>query len=188
MARRCALSLLCLSVLHIDAAAAPAAALVAGEPDPRISAMKRDPRGPFARIRWFCNDGTVLPPAAGACAEHDGGHQHGEWSPATQALRAAGYRVATVYADLDIAALLAGDDAAEALAQMAVERFLLQVDDGWILRRARYYRGALQEEGERAGARRLLLALAATPRWRDAHYLLWRTLAALLPHDADGAS
>jgi len=184
-----ALSLAALLALPVAAPAATAGSAPAvAAPDPRIAAMKDNPRGPFARIRWFCKDGSVLPPTPSACAEFGGGSQHGEWSAQTQALRADGYRVANVYADLDVPALLAGDAAPGALAQMAVERFLLRVDDGWILRRARYYRGALQEEGERAGARRLLLAMAGEPRWRDAHYLLWRTLAALLPHGADGAS
>ncbi len=48
-----------------------------------ILAMQDNPRGPFSRIRWFCNDGTVLPPKAYACREHGGGVQHGQWSAET---------------------------------------------------------------------------------------------------------
>ncbi len=29
-----------------------------------IEQMKTAPRGPFKNIRWFCKDGTVLPPKA----------------------------------------------------------------------------------------------------------------------------
>ena len=50
--------------------------------------MKHQPRGPFSRLRWYCNDGTVLPPKEYACESHGGGHQHGEWSERTQKLRA----------------------------------------------------------------------------------------------------
>ena len=62
---------------------------VAGLPDPEtmqswVRDMKASPRGPFARIRWFCNDGTVLPPKPYACADHGGGRQHGEWSDKTR--------------------------------------------------------------------------------------------------------
>jgi hypothetical protein len=32
-----------------------------------LAAMKAGDRGPYERIRWFCNDGTVQPPQAGAC-------------------------------------------------------------------------------------------------------------------------
>lgn len=40
-------------------------------------------RGRFSRIRWFCNDGTVLPPRSNTCAEpvtrvND---QAAKWSP-----------------------------------------------------------------------------------------------------------
>ena len=40
-----------------------------------IHAMKEAERGPFARIRWYCADGTVLPPRAYACVPHGGGVQ-----------------------------------------------------------------------------------------------------------------
>ena len=43
-----------------------------------IGAMKTEVRGPFARIRWFCNDGTVLPPKPYGCRERGGGFQHGD--------------------------------------------------------------------------------------------------------------
>lgn len=176
--------------LVVSLAALAPSAMAAGnaDADPRIQAMKEGARGPFARIRWFCKDGTRLPPTPSACEPYGGGAQHGEWSETTRALREAGYRIANVYADLDIDGLLGGADPAPAVAQMAIEQFLMRIDDGWILRRARYYRGALQEEGERAGARRLLLAMAADPRWSGSHFLAWRALAGFLPHGADTAS
>ena len=30
-------------------------------------------RGPFSRLRWFCNDGAVLPPQSYACKDRGGG-------------------------------------------------------------------------------------------------------------------
>ena len=45
--------------------------------------MKDQPRGPFKRLRWFCNDGTILPPKSYACQPHGGGRQHGQWSDNT---------------------------------------------------------------------------------------------------------
>lgn len=153
-----------------------------------IEAMKSDPRGPFDQIRWFCKDGAILPPAPGACRPHGGGHQHGQWSAATKQLRADGYRIANFFADLDIDALLQADGTYAPLAQMLVERFLVEIDDGWILRRARYYRGAFQEEDERSGARTLLLTLIARAEWTGFRYLLLRTMAGLVPHGPETAS
>src|SRR5262245_7807442 len=66
-----------------------------------IEQMKSDPRGPFTTVKWFCKDGTVLPPTAYACKPHGGGNQHGEWSARTQELRAKGYLIATLLAGID---------------------------------------------------------------------------------------
>ena len=43
-----------------------------------VEEMKAAERGPYTRIRWFCKDGTVQPPAAFACKERGGGRQHAE--------------------------------------------------------------------------------------------------------------
>ncbi len=96
-----------------------------------------------------------------------------------------------------MANLLAGIQPEEALAdpdfendygQRLVERFLVAMDDGWIFRRALFYRGAIQEEDERAGGRALLQAMLADPAWRGPHYLATRTGVKLLPHGHDSAS
>ena len=47
----------------------------------------------------------------------------------------------------------AGRPVADAYAQLLVEKFLIASDDGWILRSAQFYRGAVQEEDERKAAR-----------------------------------
>jgi hypothetical protein len=150
-----------------------------------IEEMKSAARGPFSRIRWFCKDGSVLPPEPFACRDRGGGSQHGEWSEKTLELRRAGYLIANFYSDLDIDALLSDQWHHDSLAQMLIEQFLVHADDGWILRRARFYRGAFQEEGERAGARRLLLRLAEQKPWLTTRFLQLRTAAALLPHGRD---
>jgi len=153
-----------------------------------VEEMKDAERGPFARIRWFCNDGTVLPPKAYACSPHGGGHQHGEWSDRTKTLRADGYLVANLLAGIDVDAFLDDPAAPGRLAQMLIERFLMSADDGWIFRRALFYRGAIQEEDEREGARRLLRRLAVSSDWADRRYALVRTAVRMLPHGADNAS
>ncbi len=73
-----------------------------------IEQMKQDPRGPFDSVKWFCKDGTVLPPAAYACQPHGGGHQHGQWSDRTRRLRAEGYYVANLLAGVDPAETVNG--------------------------------------------------------------------------------
>ncbi|MGQ0594516.1 MAG: PEP/pyruvate-binding domain-containing protein [Gammaproteobacteria bacterium] len=154
-----------------------------------IEEMKSSARGPFVAIRWFCKDGSVLAARApGGCAEHRGGYQHGEWSAEVKRLRDGGYFVANILADLDPAILAARPLDAEALTQVLIEQFLLAADDGWVLRRARYYRGAFQAEDDAKGTRTLLARLAAQTDWATRGFLPLRTAARLLPHREDARS
>jgi len=153
-----------------------------------VGGMREAPRGPFERLRWFCNDGTVHPPKPYPCEERGGGYQHGEWNRKTVELRAAGYKIANVFAGLDPAALSEQADFRDAYAQLLIERYLISADDGWILGRALFYRGALQEEDEREGARALLEYLIAQPQWIGTGYPALRAGAQLLPHGQETAS
>ena len=153
-----------------------------------IVEMKEAPRGPFSNVKWYCKDGTVFPPTEYACAKRGGGVQHGEWSDRTKELRSQGYRVATLLAGIDASKAVAAPDFADSYAQLLVEKFLIATDNGWIMRRALFYRGALQEEDEREGARNLLQAMAARPEWTGFRFVALRTGVRMLPHGQDTAS
>jgi hypothetical protein len=129
-----------------------------------------------------------LPPKAYACSPHGGGVQHGEWSARTRELRERGYLVANFLAGVKPDEALADPGFENEYGQRLVERFLVAVDDGWILRRALFYRGAIQEEDERAGGRELLRAMSSRDGWIGPHYLALRTGVKLLPHGEDSAS
>ena len=144
-----------------------------------ITSMKAAERGPFEKIAWFCMDGTVLPPEPYACRDHGGGHQHGVWNEHTRILRAQGYYIANILATLPPDQAIA--DNAGQLKWILLERFLMEQDDGWILRKARNYRGAFQSETETTAAREILKTMLADPRYRTGHYLLTREAARLLP-------
>lgn len=153
-----------------------------------IAKMKLAKRGPFARIRWFCADGQILPPTPYACAEFGGGRQHGQWSKHSLALREAGFAIANFYADIDVDQFVATEARTDWFAQMLIEQFLVAVDDGWILRQARYYRGAYQSEQEQHSARNLLFALVQEDAWLDSRFLNLRAAARYLAHGSDNAS
>jgi hypothetical protein len=147
-----------------------------------VESMKDNPRGPFRRIRWFCADGAVLPPKAYACADHGGGRQHGEWSDETIRLHKEGFPVANVMVELS------ASDFGESIEQqmhfrtVVLEQFLIDTDDGWILRKARFYRGAFQIEDERASAYAFLSSLTRNPLWRENRYPMLVEAARLIPH------
>ena len=153
-----------------------------------IEDMKQQTRGPFSRLRWFCNDGTVLPPKAYACKDHGGGHQHGQWSERTVTLREKGYLVANILAGIDPQELTSNPNFYDQFAQMLIEKYLVAADDGWIMRKAQFYRGAIQEEDEREGAKLLLEHLAAAPEWNTTRFSALRSGARLLPHGQASAS
>jgi len=153
-----------------------------------IEAMKTEERGPFSRIRWFCEDGTVLPPKAYACESHGGGYQHGEWNDQAKSLRAQGYWVANLLAGVEPSPFLAEAQFNDRFAQILIERYLISADDGWILRRALFYRGAIQEEDEREAARALLTEMASRPEWIGQGFTTLRTGVRMMPHGADSAS
>ena len=152
-----------------------------------IRDMKASPRGPFKGINWFCNDGTIQSPEPYSCRDHGGGVQHGDWSDRTKTLRSEGYYIATILAGINADEIIRHPGFESILKQMIMEQFLIEADDGWIFRRARFYRGALQEEGEKKGGRNLLLALLQEPQWKTDRFLVLREAVRGLPHDRQGA-
>ena len=153
-----------------------------------IEEMKTSPKGPFSRIRWFCNDGSVLPPKAYACKDRGGGVQHGEWTDRVRQLRADGYYIANVLASLDLSQIAGAPGYSDLFNQILIEKFLITADDGWIFRKARYYRGAIQAEDEIARARELLLDLAGRDVWSSRGITPLRIGASLLEHGVETRS
>ena len=176
-------TVLLVTVINTVRASLPAGEVLQGW----VQEMKTSSRGPFKRIRWFCNDGTIQPPKEYACKEHGGGVQHGEWTERVKLLRDNGYYIANVFADVKPEDLLTQPESADILKQMILEQFLIRADDGWIFRKARYYRGALQVEDETSGGRNLLLALTAEPSWRRQYFLSLREAVRFFPHGRQGA-
>jgi len=152
-----------------------------------VAEMKAAPRGPFRHIRWFCNDGTIQEPREYACRDHGGGVQHGEWTDRVKLLRAHGYYIATVFADIKPDLFLTEPDVEAMVRQMILEQFLILAEDGWILRRARYYRGALQAEDETANGRALLLEMAGDGRMHGRDFPVLREAVRFFPHGRSGA-
>ncbi len=171
--------------------AAQAATLDAETARSAIQDMKRSPKGPFERIRWYCADGSVQPPRAYACSDRGGGVQHGELNARARALRESGWQVANLLVELDPQDFVGPEARLDVLKQILLERFLVTWDDGWIFRGARSYRGAIQAEDEAAGAQRLVEALLGDPAWRmPVRFFLLRETMRLVPlqSDPDSAS
>ncbi|MDX8405968.1 MAG: PEP/pyruvate-binding domain-containing protein [Mariprofundus sp.] len=174
--------LLWLSLIAAPITSYAADAVNAINPAQLVEQMKQHRRGPFLNIRWFCHDGSVLPPGEYVCRAHGGGKQHGQWSAATRTLRAQGYLLANVLAELAPEDFTGAAPQLHALKQILLERYLISADDGWVFRRARFYRGALQAEDEQHAARAMVVAMLADPEWlQTGRFLLLREAVRLLP-------
>ena len=148
--------------------------------DPRVD---RSPRSSGSARTAACCRRTTIP--ARAKGE---GWQHGEWSDRTKQLRSQGYKVANAARRHRCAEGRRGPDFPDTFAQLLIEKFLIATDDGWVLRKAQFYRGAIQEEDEREAARNLLAAMAAREEWIGYRFPALRIGVRLLPHGADAAS
>ncbi len=184
------LSLSLLFAASLVAAAPPAltppSEAVLQEARALVNSFKQNERGPYSRIRWFCSDGSVHPPKPYPCAERGGGIQHAEYSVERNRLAELGWPVGTVIAALTWEEIWQPERRHQRLRSLPLEHYMEAVDDGWVLRRARNYRGRVQLEDEEQSGRNLLLKLLQQPGFLDENFLLARELARSFPHGAPG--
>ncbi|MAZ27257.1 MAG: phosphoenolpyruvate synthase [Cytophagaceae bacterium] len=152
----------------------------------QIEDFKKDPRGPYQRIRWFCDDGTMREPKD-PCPDAVGGVQHASYKQVTEELAA---RNRLYFGEILAAAKKSffWDDAhdQDRLKQYQLGKYLANVDDGWVLEKAQYYRGAIQSEDEQAwGIEFYEWLLSSDARLKEHYYLIRQSLRDI-PHAGDG--
>lgn len=152
-----------------------------------IATMKRAPRGPYLRIRWFCEDGVILAPEPYACREHGGGRQHAEYTNDTERFGRWGFHFGTILAATGYDEFLDAGNANYRLRELVLQAHLETIDDGWVMHRARYYRGARQIETEEVVGRQYLVRLLSDVPWQRRNPLLTAMLVAAIPHGQNGA-
>lgn len=151
-----------------------------------LEAMRRDIRGPYLRIRWFCTDGTVQPPQGSPCRERGGGVQYAEYNDRAKRLAALGVHVGTILQATSFTEFVDSAHAGYRLRELVLARYLEDIDDGWVLRRARFYRGARQIEDEEQQGKLLLEQLLSNPAWTARNFLLATQLVSTVPHVGQG--
>ncbi|CDF80872.1 phosphoenolpyruvate synthase [Formosa agariphila KMM 3901] len=148
-----------------------------------ISDFKKDIRGPYRDIRWFCDDGTINMPKE-PC--EDGGVQHARYKDNVIALGEKSH----VYLGQILASTAKADfwdqtNAQSRLKQYIVEKYLKSVDDGWIHRRSQYYRGAIQVEDEQAWGKDFFSWLLKNDDYIAKQFYLIRQAVKDIPHSED---
>ena len=160
----------------------PPSPVVVSEARGLVQEMILDLRGPYSRIRWFCKDGTIQPPVPYACREHGGGVQHAEYSAKRNRLAELGWSVGTIFTGTSFEELFDSQPRQQRLRELPLERYLIDIDDGWVLHRAHSYRGRMQLEDEVASGREILMQLLERKDWVAENYLLVRELVRDVPH------
>src|ERR1041385_3999948 len=145
--------------------------------------FKANPKGPYIQIHWYCKDGTVLPPTIGnPCKPHGGGNQFAELSPAARSLANLNLDVGTILAAIDYARFLDSKRDHWLPRELVLEQYLTQIDQGWIYRRSKSYRGSRQAEDEEKAGRQFLTQILGDPDWTGRNYFLLNQLTAVIPH------
>jgi len=149
-----------------------------------VQSFKTDPRGPFQAIRWFCPDGSILPPTQ-RCPQ-PGGIQHALHKDVVQEIaQQQGIYFGQILAGTAYADFFDHANQNSRLNQYQLEKYLQSVDDGWILRRARYYRGAFQAEDEESWGLKFLTWLVSQDDILRSQYFLVRQSFRDIPHQAN---
>ena len=180
--RTCLLFLAIVTLLAADGLIPPLDSRQAEQARKILEEFKTNPKGPYFQIRWFCKDGSVLPPAGTPCTSLGGGIQYAELSPAARMLSKWNLDVGTVLASLDFSTFFDAARDQWLPRELVLQNYLAQIDRGWIYRRGASYRGALQAEDEEKSGRQLLSQLLANPDWVARNYFLVNQLIAAIPH------
>ena len=117
--------------------------------------IRGNPRGPYGQIRWYCDDGRVLPPQGTPCRPGRG-YQHAEPSASARKLELLNIDIAHFLSGMSFEEFLDAPRNYYWLRQMVLIDYLVNRLDGWIYRRAWQRRGVRQGEDEEREARRLL--------------------------------
>ena len=149
-----------------------------------ISKYKKDPRGPYLDIRWFCQDGSTRA-ARDPCPEVPG-NQHARYKAEVESLASKEHiYMGQILASVPFADFWDEGHAQSRLIQYQLERYLMSIDNGWVNRRAQYYRGAVQVEDENNWGIGFYLWLLEDTTKIQSQYFLIRQSAKDIPHKAD---
>ena len=174
-----------LSLLLFAAATLPAAGTPPEDIADLIRAYREDDRGPYSGIFWFCADGSKNAAREPCATPSEDNHQHADYKPAVKRLMSEGIYLAQILTGTSYRAFWDADDDHSRLKQYQLGNYLAAVDNGWVLERARYYRGAFQIEDEEAWGRDFFRWLLRQDGVLRDHYYLLSRAARDIPHGSD---
>ncbi|MDO1500443.1 PEP/pyruvate-binding domain-containing protein [Winogradskyella maritima] len=151
-----------------------------------VDTYKSDIRGPYYRIKWFCEDGTIRDPKDPCPDAIGGGIQHASFKQSALDLRKSNHLFfGEILASNEERAFLDAENNYDRLKQYQLNKYLASVDDGWVLQKGQYYRGALQSEDEEAWGKDFFLWLLKDDTFIENNFYLLRQALKDIPHNGD---
>jgi hypothetical protein len=152
----------------------------------QIVSFKKDARGPYKDIRWFCKDGSIRMPKDPCPDSIGSGVQHARYKDAVEAIGKKNH----IYLGQILVFTTNGDfwdtpNNHSRIKQYQLDKYLRTVDDGWILHKAQFYRGAVQAEDEEAWGVDFYKWLLTGDKSITQNYFLIRQTLKDIPHKGD---
>ncbi|SNR32096.1 PEP/pyruvate-binding domain-containing protein [Lutibacter flavus] len=115
----------------------------------QIATFKKELRGPYKDIRWFCKDGSIRMPKDPCPDSIGSGVQHARYKDIVENIGENNHVfLGQILAYTSNKEFWDSQNHNSRLKQYQLDKYLRSVDDGWILQKAQYYRGAVQVEDE----------------------------------------
>lgn len=150
----------------------------------RIAEYRELIRGPYSSINWFCEDGQMRD-SKDPCPNGKG-IQRARYRPELlEWFNRYHFYPAQILAGTDRSDFWDDRNSNARLKHYQIDHFLRRNDNGWILEKAQYYRGAFQAEDEQEWGRDFLIWLLAQEEELSDNYLLVRQAVVNLPHQED---
>ncbi|PKQ63463.1 phosphoenolpyruvate synthase [Labilibaculum filiforme] len=146
-----------------------------------IESFKKDPKGPYQQIMWFCPDGSMVAPKM-RCPE-PGGVQRAKYKDAVVRLAQTNHVfLGQILATTPNEDFWDASNQQSRLKQYLLEKYLQATDNAWVLRRGQFYRGAIQAEDENAWGIKFCNWLLANEDALKSQFYLVREAVRGLPH------
>jgi len=145
-----------------------------------VQRFKSDSKGPYKDIRWFCKDGTTVP-GIERCPEP--GVQRARYKDEVVSLAKTNHLyLGQILSTTPFEDVWDSSFNHSRLKQYQIEKYLQINDNGWILQKARFYRGAYQAEDEEAWGADFLKWLLTNDAWVRKNFFLIRQAVMDIPH------
>ena len=150
----------------------------------KIEAFKKDAKGPYQQIMWFCPDGSRVIPRQ-RCPEK-GGVQRATYKTWVEQLAKGNHIfLGQILAATDFSEFLDKENRYSRVKQYQIENYIEGIDNGWIQQKAKFYRGAFQDEDENTWGERFLSWTLTNETLEQNNFFLLRQFFKSLPHKTE---